>query len=499
MSHIRAAHIDDDAPLRREGITPTLARRMNAFGNGAISATVICVLAGCMTMFGYGMVHGGPIVMVWGWVAIFAMTLIVGSCLAEVTSVYPTAGAMYHMANRLGGRGWAWTTGWLNLLGLLGAIAGIDYGAATFIGAFASLQWGFEPTPTNVLPIFAGVLVLHALLNSFGVRLVDVLNKISVWWQVFGVLLIVGLLVLAPGERQSVSFVFTHYYNGSGFVLPGLVAALGCGMAMYTFCGYDASAHMAEETTRAQRSVPRGMVHAILWSGVAGFVLIVGLLFAMEDYAGTLNTATGVPPAQIFDDVLGAGVAKALLLVVIVAQLFCGNAEVAATSRMIYAFSRNRALPGWRIWSRADAKNPTAAVWLAVGLALVLTLPVLLSPTAYFAITAINVVGITPSYAIPIYLKLRAGDRFQPGPWNLGRFSKPLGWIAVAYVAVLVVVICLPQTSPITPTTFNYAPITLAAALLFAGITWMTTGRKHYAMPVPVSTAKDSAIAGGMV
>ncbi|MFD9204497.1 amino acid permease, partial [Streptomyces anthocyanicus] len=224
-------------------------------------------------------------------------------------------------------------------------------------------------------------------------------------------------------------------------------------------------------------------------------------LFAMESYSGTLETATGVPPAQIFIDVLGVGVAKALLVVVIVAQLFCGNAEVAAASRMAYAFSRNRALPGWKRWSRANARtqNPTAAVWLCVSIAFVLALPSLHSPAAYAAVTAINVLGITPAYAIPVFLRLKAGNRFQQGLWNLGRFSKPLGVLAVAYVIVLTVFFCLPQAYPITSQSFNYAPVTLAIVLLGAWISWITVGRKNYAMPLPAATAADSAIAGGMV
>ncbi|MFD9187193.1 amino acid permease [Streptomyces phaeochromogenes] len=502
MSQRRTAALpDDDAVLRAEGITPALARKMDGFGNYSISFSVICVLAGGMTLFGFGLHNGGPAVMVWGWVGIFGMTMVLGACLGEVTSVYPTSGALYHMAHRLGGPGWAWLTGWLNLLGLVGAIAGIDYGAASFIGAFASLQWGFEPTPENTMAIFVCVLFLHGLLNSFGVGLVDVLSKISVWWQAGGVTLIVGTLFLAPGERQSPAFVFTEYYNDSGISNPLYGAGVGCLMAAYTFCGYDASAHMAEETTRAQKAAPWGMVHAILWSGVAGFVLIVGMLFAMESYAGTLGTATGVPPAQIFIDVLGTGMAKALLLVVIVAQFLCGNAETAAASRMIYAFSRNRALPGWRTWSRVSARteNPTPAVWLSVGIALVLALPSLYSPAAYAAVTAINVLGITPAYAIPVFLRLLAGDKFQQGPWNLGRFSKPLGWIAVSYVAVLTVFFCLPQAYPITTQSFNYAPVTLVIVLLLAWISWITTGSKNYAMPLPSSTAQDAVLARGMV
>ncbi|WAU79973.1 amino acid permease [Streptomyces sp. Qhu-G9] len=493
--------LDDDAALRSHGYTPELARKMGGFGNTAISFTVICVLAGGMTMFGFGMNAGGPAVIMGGWVGIGFMTLILAMCLGEVTSAYPTSGGLYYMAHRLGGQGWAWVTGWLNLLGLVGAICGIDYGCALVVGAFANLQWGLDPTPGTTFLIFVGILVLHGILNSFGVRLVNVLNSISVWWQLSGVTLIVATLALAPGERQSADFVFTHFNNGTGFDNPAFVAGLGCLMAAYTFCGYDASSHLSEETKQAQIAAPQGMVRAVAWSLGAGFVLLAGLLFAIEDYAGTLGTSTGFPPAQIFIDVLGTGVAKGLLLVVILAQVFCGNAETAAASRMAYAFSRDGALPFSATWRRVTrrTKTPLPAVWLCVGIALLLALPSLYSPTAYAAVTAINVIGITPAYVIPVYLRRRHPERFEPGPWNLGRWSKPLGWTSVGYVCVLTVFFCLPQSSPVTVETFNYAGVTLVAVLLLSWLTWITKGRRSYRIPTLGSEAESIAYSEGVV
>ncbi|MFF2132181.1 amino acid permease, partial [Streptomyces olivochromogenes] len=356
-------------------------------------------------------------------------------------------------------------------------------------------------TPETTIGIFAAILLLHGALNAAGVRLVNVLNAISVWWQVGGVLLIVGTLTLAPAQHQSVGFVFGHFANGTGFTNPVYVAALGCLLAAYTFCGYDASSHLSEETTRAQIAAPLGIVRSIGYSWIAGFVLLAGMLFAVQDYAGTLGTSTGVPPAQIFIDVLGTGVAKGLLLVVIVAQLFCGNAETAAASRMVYAFSRDGALPFSSTWRRVShrTRTPIAAVWLSVSVALVLALPSLYSPTAYAAVTAINVIGITPAYAIPVYLRLRAGDRFRPGPWHLGRWSKPLGWISVTYVAVLTVVFCLPQASPITAESFNYAGVALAVVLVLAWLMWITKGKRDYQIPTLGSEAENTALAGDVV
>ncbi|MCX4666476.1 amino acid permease [Streptomyces sp. NBC_01381] len=478
----------DDAYLRELGYEPVLTRRMGSFGNFAISFSVISVLSGCMTLYGFGLITGGPAVMLWGWITVGFMVMLVGLGLAEVTSAYPTSGALYYMAEQLGGRRWGWYTGWLNLLGLLGAIAGIDYGAALFISAFADLQWGFEATPGSTMLIFLCVLLLHAALNLRGVRVVSVLNSISVWWHLAGVAVIVGVLVVVPSHHQSPSFVFGHFANETGWDNPLYVAAIGLLLAQYTFSGYDASAHLSEETTNAQVAASRGIVRAIWVSWVAGFVLLAGLTFAIKDYATVQGAA--VPPAQIFLDAVGTSGAKALLLIVIVAQLFCGNAETAAASRMAFAFSRDGALPGSAWWRHVDPRTgtPNRAVWLAVTAAAVLALPSLYSPTAYAAVTAINVLGITPAYAIPIYLRIRYRRKFRPGPWNLGRWGVAIGSIAVLWVVFVTVLFCLPQTRPDTGlfsvTTFNYAPLALAVALALAWLWWRIAGRHDYKVPV---------------
>ncbi|MER6025668.1 amino acid permease [Streptomyces sp. NPDC001851] len=483
---------DEEQRLRELGYRPVLARRMGGFGNFAISFSVISVLSGCMTLYGFGLNTGGPAVMLWGWAGVGLFVLCVGLALAEVTSAYPTSGALYYMADRLGGRRWGWYTGWLNLLGLLGAIAGIDYGAALFTGAFANLQWGFTPTPGRTMLIFCAILLLHAVLNLFGVRLVSLLNSVSVWWHLAGVALIVGALAIVPGHHRSASFVFTKFANETGWHNPLYVAAIGLLLAQYTFSGYDASAHLSEETSQASVSAARGIVRSIWASWIAGFVLLAGLTFAIQDYDATRTTATGVPPAQILLDGLGTGGASALLLVVIIAQLFCGNAEVAAASRMVFAFSRDGALPGSHLWRTVSARTqtPVAAVWLSVIVAGVLALPSLYSATAYNAVTAINVIGITPAYAIPVLLRLRAGDRFRPGPWRLGRWSRPVGWIAVLWVACVTVLFCLPQASPVTVDTMNYASVALAVVLVLATV-WWYVARRSYGTPTTAAYGSD--------
>jgi amino acid permease (GABA permease) len=488
----------DEATLHQLGYAQELRRRMSGFSNFAVSFTIISILSGCLTLYGFGMNTGGPAVIVWGWPFVGIMTLFVGLSMAEVCSSFPTAGGLYYWSAKLArknGGAWSWFTGWFNFLGQVAVTAGIDFGAAFFTTAFLNLQWGYPATPGYTILIYGLILLLHGVLNQFGVRLVAILNDISVWWHILGVLIIVGALTFAPSHHQSASFVFSKIVNNTGWHSTFYVILIGLLLAQYTFTGYDASAHMTEETHDAARSGPRGIVMSIVVSLFAGWVLLIGVTFAIQNYAGEVGSATGVPPAQIFIDAVGLTGGKLLLLIAIGAQLFCGMSSVTANSRMIYAFSRDGAVPGSAFWHRVNkrTRTPTNAIWLAAAGAFLLGLPYLWNYTAYAAVTSIAVIGLYIAYVVPTFLRLRQGESFQRGPWHLGRWSTPIGVIAVTWVAIITVLFMLPQVSPVTWLTFNYAVFAVLAVIGFAGIYWLVSARKWFTGPRVQGTPEELA------
>jgi amino acid permease (GABA permease) len=486
----------DQQRLHELGYAQELRRHMSGFTNFAVSFTIISILSGCLTLYGTGMTDGGPVIITWGWPFVGVMTLLVGLAMAEVCSSFPTAGGLYYWSAKLARKNpaaWSWFTGWFNFLGQVAVTAGIDFGAAFFLNALLDLQWGFDTRPWHTIVLFAAILALHGALNQFGVRLIAVLNNVSVWWHILGVLVIVSVLAFVPSHHQSASWVFTHFANGSGWGSKFYVLLLGLLLAQYTFTGYDASAHMTEETRSAARSGPRGIVTSILVSLFAGWLLLIGITFAIQNYSGEVSSA--VPAAQVFIDALGATGGKLLLLVAIGAQLFCGMSSVTANSRMIYAFSRDGALPGSKIWHRVNPKTrtPTNAIWLAAGGALILGLPYLWNNTAYVAVTSIAVIGLYVAYVLPTFLRLRLGRSFRPGPWQLGRWSRPIGIIAVAWVVIISVLFMLPTASPITVKNFNYTVVAVAVVLGFAGTWWLVSARKWFTGPKVQGTTAELA------
>ena len=377
--------------------------------------------------------------------------------MAELASSYPTAGGLYYWASKLGGAGWGWYTGWFNLIGQVAVTAGIDYGLATFVNILLNTWFGTPIAYGKTLIIYGIALLLHASMNIFGVRLVALLNDVSVWWHIGGVLIIVGFLFFAP-THHSLGQAFHSGFTTSGFPYwYGFL--LGLLLAQYTFTGYDASAHMTEETIGAATRAPWGVVMSVVVSAVAGYILLMGLLIAMPTLlphaataactgAGIHGTADcaayttavtngGNPVGYILNTALGTRIGTALLTVAVVAQFFCGMSSITANSRMIYAFSRDGAVPFSGVWHRLHQRyrTPANAIWLGATLSFLLAVPSLWNYTAYVAITSIAVIGLYISYVLPVYLRRRAGSSPSSaacGTWGDG--ARSINWIAIVWV-----------------------------------------------------------------
>jgi amino acid transporter len=357
-----------------------------------------------------------------------------------------------------------------------------------------------------VIYVYAVILALHALMNIFSVRLVAFLNDVSVWWHVLGVLIIVAVLIIVPDHHQSAGTVFGHTINASGFGHGWLwfVLLLGLLQAQYTYTGYDASAHMSEETRNASRAAAMGIIMSIVVSAVCGYILALAVTFAIQSFGATIGAGT-FAVKQVWLDSLGDTTAKILLFITVVAQFFCGMSSITSASRMLYAFSRDRATPGHQLWRRLNRERVPymAAIAIAV-LAFCAAFPAYFGKNgivAYVAVTSIAVIGLYIAYAIPIYLRLRAGDSWEPGEWNLGRWYKLIGWTAVIWIGFISILFILPTNPAGVPwhtdtfdwTLFNYAPIAVGGTILLVGLWWMLSARKWFKGPITQGSEEELA------
>ncbi|MEU8813995.1 amino acid permease [Actinoplanes sp. NPDC048796] len=487
---VNPAPSTDEERLAQLGYQQELHRRLSGFSNFAVSFSIISILAGAITSYGIAMAAGGPVAITLGWLFVGIMVTFVALAMAEVCSAYPTAGALYWWAAALAKRNkaaWAWFVGWFNFLGEVAVTAAIDFGAAITTSAFLSLTFDWEVTTGRTFLVFLVIIIVHGLLNTFGVNLVRVLSDVSAWWHLVGVAVIVGVLAIVPDSHKPISEVFTEVHNSTGFTFAGAgvyAVLLGLLMAQYTYTGYDASAHVAEETHDAARAAPRGIVMSVVVSVIAGFVLLFAITWSIQDYEGALGTDLGLPPAQIFIDAAGHDLGTFLLFICVVAQWFCGMASVTANSRMSYAFARDGALPGSRLWKKVNPRTgtPTNSIWLCVTCSTLLVLPSLWNTTAYLAATSIAVIGLYIAYVVPVFLR-RVNPDFERGPWHLGKWSPLVGWLAIIWVVIICVLFVLPTSSPIKASTFNYTIVAVIVVLGLATIWWFASARKWFTGP----------------
>jgi len=510
----------DKEKLHELGYAQELDRRMSGFSNFAISFTIISILSGCLTVYAYGLNHGGPPVINWGWLFVGVLVIFAGLSMAEICSAFPTAGGLYYWAAKLAPGDsapiWSWFTGWFNLLGQVAVTAGISFGCAYSVGAFLA-EWtgnGYWLSPGHVIGILAVILFAQGLLNTFSIRLVALLNDVSVWWHLIGVAVIVIVLYWAPHSHahQSVSFMFGsagwNAFKGlSGFAVPFYIVALGMLNAQYTFTGYDASAHVSEETITANVQAAKGIVRSIWVSLIAGFILLVGVSYAIPlfthpvSFAGTQYTsytelaASTVPWAVAFTAAAGRTAGLLLILIVIGAQFYCGMSSVTANSRMIYAFSRDGAMPFSNFWHHVNKKRrvPVRSAWFGAVGAFILSAPYLWSPVAYAAVVSIAVIGLYIAYLTPVFLRRINPKAFVPGPYKLGSYGPVIGWIAVVWVVFICIVFMLPQFTPITAKNFNYTVVAVGAVIGFAGIWWVVSARKWFKGPKIQGTPEELA------
>lgn len=447
---------EDAQDLSKLGYAQELFRTMGGFSNFAISFSIISILTGAVTLYGHGLRMGGPAQMSLGWPLVTLFTLAVVCSMAELASALPTSGAMYHWSCKLGGKGWGWFTAWFNLIGQVAAIAGIDYGCAQFLTPLL----GLEATTNNLLLVYGAILLSHALINHFGIRLVSWLNDFSVTVHIIGVIVIVGALFLfAP--KQPLSFFFARVTNNTEGWSYGWAFVIGLLQAMWTYTGYDASASVSEETVDPRRRAPWGMVMAVVVSSLVGYLLLIALTLSIKDIPSVL----GNPPEviAILVAALGERAGTAFSALAAMAMWFCGLSAVTWSSRVIYAFARDKGLPASRVWRHVSPKHltPAPAIWLcsiAAFLALVYS-------GAYAVVTSISTIGLYVSYILPVWLHWRSGSNLERGPWHLGRYSRAVNVIAILWVLFLCFVLSIPDNQRAGK---SIAAVTLLLAIWYA-------------------------------
>lgn len=499
---------EDERILHKLGYAQELFRAMGGFQNFAISFTIISILAGCLTSYYIAFQWGGPIAITWGWLLVGGFCIIVSLAMAEIASTYPTAGGLYYWASKLGGPSWGWFTGWFNLIGQIAVTAAIGYGLAIFATSLLDLLFGYPNNKHWIFVTYSAVMLGAVLLNVFRVNVTALLNTISAWWHMAGVLLVVLILIVVPDHHQSIGYVFGETINNSGFsghnfgnIMFWYVFGIGLLMSQYTITGFDASAHMAEETNQASRGSAIGMYMSVVISVIFGFILLLAVTFAIPDTQGAID-AGGNVVTYIWQTSMSTHWAEFLLIIAVVAQFFCLTASVTSASRMMFAFSRDGAVPGHRLWRRISHLRVPYNSVLAIGtLSWLLMVPTWWNNFAgYLVGTSIAVIGLYIAFAIPIYLRWRQGETFERSAWHLGSHYKWIDPVAIGWITLICILFILPIAPAGIPfkdnpgfdwNIANYAPVTVGGAFILFGGWFALSAKNWFKGPVRMGTEEE--------
>jgi amino acid transporter len=457
---------DDIRTLRRLGYAQELARRMSGFSNYALSLSIICILAGCITSFHVGFNSVGGAAIGIGWPVGCLFSLIVALTMGQVASAFPTAGGLYHWASILGGRGWGWATAWFNLAGLITVLAAINVGTYQFI-VHAFLPE--DPGITVQILVVGAITFSQALFNHLGIRVTTLLTDFSGWWiMIVAAALTAALFGYASTFEPLRLVAFTNYSGlpeGADAVWPPMASlawlfALGLLLPAYTVTGFDASAHASEETVGAARRVPQGIVRSVVVSGIAGWVMLVAIVLAIPN----MDAAARQGDAAFYEtmrSVLPSSLVGLLFGGIAIAQYLCGLATVTSASRMAFAFARDGGLPYFLRLVSPRFRTPARAIWAVA----VTSVGFTVYTPVYTTITVVCVIFLYISYMLPTALGLITYGRSwtRMGPWDIGGWFRPLAVINVLGCMLLIVIGMQPPNDKAAWLTAGMA-VALAAA-----------------------------------
>lgn len=500
----KSIHDQDVKVLHDMGYAQELSRRMGGFQNFAISFSIICILSGGINSLGQATAGAGGAAIGFGWPLGCLMSFMFALALAQIGSAYPTAGGLYHWGSILGNRFTGWLSAWLNLLGLITVLGAINVGTWYFLfGAFGPML-GLEDTITQRVGFVALITVVQALFNHFGIGLTVKLTDLAGYIIFAGAIaLTLVCLAFAPSWDVSRLFTWSNFTGtaGASAVWPDVVSAgmaftLGLLLPVYTITGYDASAHTAEETKNAAVALPKGMVSAVIWSSLFGylmlcaFVLMIPAEATVADPADATKSIT-VPGMQAaamqgwnvffwaMEQQVPAGIRQGLYGVIFVSQFLCGLATVTSVSRMLYAFSRDGGIPGVSgLLAKVSPtwRTPVNAIWFGSLFSVLFvwatsSIEVKEGVTAYSVVVSCTVIFLFLSFALPIFLGMIAygGPKWpNPGPWSMGgALFRLVALLSLVSMGVIFFAGVQPPNSLALPITVGFVALSLLIWLLF--------------------------------
>ncbi|KAJ5827392.1 hypothetical protein N7447_004155 [Penicillium robsamsonii] len=493
----------DRTQLERLGKKPVLKRKFGIFATLGLSCTVLGTWE--------GLLGGGSAGAVYVYIFAWTGTACCFVALSELASMAPTSGGQYHWCAMLAPiscmKFLSYITGWVAVVGWQASFAAAAYLSGTMIQGVAILAHKHYKAEAwqGTLIMWACLLVALAV-NLSGGKIFPRLEKGILVLHVLGcVSIIIPLVCLA--DHKTNQQVFTEFLNGGEFPTQGLSWFVGISGCVFSFAGGDAVVHMAEEIHNAAIVVPRAIMFSVLINGILGFGMLIAVLFCSGDIQDALDGPTGYPYIEIFYQATGSTAGSVVMSTIILVIGICGVIGIlAAASRQIWSFSRDRAVPGWRLWAQVSVSTqlPVYSILLTLTICWLLGLINIGSKVALDDILSMAVSGVYLSYLIVISLLLYRrckgdihryndsdgainvpGAKLVWGPFHIpGIWGALINTYAVMYILIVVFFSFWPSHMSPTVTTMNWCVVGTIGTVILAVIYYVVRARRFYSGPV---------------
>lgn len=478
----------DSSRLAALGYRQELSRVLGLFDNFSVAFSYLSPMVGIYSLYVVGLATGGPRY-IWTIPVVVGLMTLVALVFGELSSEYPLSGALYQYGKYNVGPRYGWFVGWIYGFALLATVASVDSGAVSYVTALINIWFNTHLDPTKHLTIFiitGAIIVLSAILNSVGAKIMGVVARFGVYVETigtFGVFIALaihgfhqgfGFLFSTQGAENAATNGFGLNFGGHWWTGAALVAVLA---NVYIFFGFESAGDIAEETIDSSNKVPRSMRTALWYGGIASFVLVAGLLLATPS-SGVGTVISGGIPSLL--GVLSPWLQDFFLVMVVIAFISCGTAVQGAGARVAFAQARDGALPasGWMAQVHPRLKTPVNAILVGTVVPFLFLLLVLVNPSkpvhilwfdypanvnALYALVSFATSGIYLAFFLTVlgaFIARRRG--WQPsGSFTLGKWGMPATIGGGLYLLLMLLNIVWPSALTSGRAIFNYGWITL--------------------------------------
>ncbi|KAL1988920.1 hypothetical protein VTN96DRAFT_6909 [Rasamsonia emersonii] len=493
------ASVNADAALEKMGYKSELPRNLSMLSVLGLSFAIMAAPFGLSTTLYITLTDGQSVTVIWGWVLVTLISIAIAASLAEICAVYPTAGGVYYWSAMLSTKRWAplmsFIDGWLTLVGNWTVTLSINFsGGQLILSAISLWNEDFVPNAWQTILMFWAVMLVCALVNIFLSRYLDLINKVCIYWTAASVVIILVTLLAMADDRRSGAFVFGHYDASASGWPTGWAFFVGLLQAAYTLTGYGMVAAMCEEVQNPHLEVPKAIVLSVVAAGITGLLYLIPILFTLPPVELLLQVANGQPIGLLFKTVTGsASGGFGLLFLILGIMLFAGIGALTAASRCTYAFARDGAIPGFRLWRKVNKQLdvPVNAVILSTLVDCLLGLIYFGSTAAFNSFTGVATICLSTSYGLPILiLVVRRRKAVRHSSFSLGRFGYAINLTTIAWICLAVALFCMPVSLPVTASEMNYASVVFAGFAVVSIVWYFVYARREFRGP-PVVVASD--------